>query len=244
MVLEVLLPTSHRRGHIHLAHVACVIGRVCDLRHLVPWWWTRAGTHHLAVPMLVDVLDHAHLLPRLLLPDDLLLLSHDFILGLSLRCSHHFVLLPCTHLLRCLRMHVRHTLIKLRVLHVLVQLLMAKVLLRRKHQVLVRRLLRRHHGWRSLRVARRVVRLNHRSRLLLRLVRIQLLTRQLLALQLLLLLLLNLLYQLHLLLFSLMVLYKVSRRVLDHKILRLVLGPLRHVLLLLMLRRVVLVHWH
>ena len=103
------------------------------------------------------------------------------------------------------------------------------------HHVVMQRLLGRHERRSSLDVARRVVGVSHPHHLL-RLVRVEFLDRQLLAMEPL--LLLNLLDQMDLIFFALVVLHEVARRILDHEVLRLVLGALGQ---RLVLRLVVLV---
>lgn len=122
-------------------------------------------------------------------------------------------------------MHLWRALVELAVRCFVVELSMAAIWRLLVHDVAMQRLLDRHEWRSSFDVARGVVGVGHPRRLL-RLVRVQLLGRHLLGLESLL-LLLHLLDQLGLIFFAFVVLHEVAGRVLDHEVLRLVLGALR-----------------
>lgn len=137
--------------------------------------------------------------------------------------------------LRRLRMHLWRTLVVLCANDFFIELFLAAIWLLLVHHVVMHGLGSCHEWRTSLDVARRVVRVRH-PRYLLRFVRVELLDGQLLALQPLL-LQLYLLDQLDLIFLALVVLHEVAGRILDHEVLRFVLGALGQ---RLMLRLVVL----
>lgn len=131
-------------------------------------------------------------------------------------------------------MHLRRALVELAVRRFVVELLMAAIWQLLIHDMVMQWVLRRYERWPSSDVARRVVGVSHPCRLL-RLVRVEFLGRHSLGLESLL-LLLHLLDELGLILVAFVVLHEVAGRVLDHEVLRLVLGALRQ---RLVLRRIV-----
>lgn len=163
--------------------------------------------------MLIDVADHAHLLPTHLLRHRLLLQS---IIIWLLRRHHELLVLARCHVLGGLRLHLRRTLVELALRDFVIELFMPVIWLLLIHHVVMLRLLGCYERRPSLDVARGVVRVSHPHRLL-RLVRVELLDWQPLALESL--LLLNLLDEVGLILFVLVVLHEVARSVLDHEVL-------------------------